>query len=189
MVLPGRSGTRNPCTGESKAGGEPGTWGYLPPATEWDSCLRTTDQNSSLSQGQGKDEAPGFFRIFTWVIQELSRCSKKEMSFLMREKRGCLKVTVVQNGRHGRSSEGKAMVPETHFEKRTPYLGFRWCCLVQKFLSKMLWLFFSQYNKSFVNNKTPKEHEDQHIYIYTTRPPSNHQLRDSKSPTRPDEYN
>lgn len=76
------------------------------------------------------------------------------------------------------------MVPEVHFEKRTAHLSFRWCCLVQSFLSKMLWLFFSQYNKSFVNNKTPKEHEDQHIYIYTTRPPSNHQLRDSKSPTK-----
>lgn len=40
-----------------------------------------------------------------------------------------------------------AVVPEAHFEKRTPHLGFRCSHLVQNFLSKMLWLFFSQYKK------------------------------------------
>lgn len=35
--------------------------------------------------------------------------------------------------------------------------------------------YFSLNTKSFVNNKTPKEHEDRHP-IYTARPPSSHRL-------------
>lgn len=43
-------------------------------------------------------------------------------------------------------------------EEGPPSLWFRPFCLVQKLLSKMIELLFSQYKNKFFNRPTPKEH-------------------------------